>query len=265
MLRLFTTLYREPDPTRRAEYAECLTRNLGCPAIDEVCFLIEGAGLELPDSPAIRIRGIKKRPTYDDFFCWINELAQADDVSIIANADIFFDQSLSLIGDLDWTYPSVMALSRWDLLEGERVRLFEHGDSQDCWIFRGPILPVKGDFPLGVYDCDNKIAWELEAAGYRVTNPALSLRSYHLHRSAVRGYDPASPPDHGIRPPFRYVEPDNLGSLPTCYRLWRVHRPGYFPWRFTWRKFLRTRVGRPFRYLRDGVARRFGRGEAVIL
>jgi hypothetical protein len=258
MIRLFTTHYPEPDPARRAEYAECLSRNLGCEAIAEVRILVEGgAGTDLPENPKLFTRPISARPTYADFFAWINELAEADDVSIIANSDIYFDGGLQL-AEAVLSEDHCLALSRWDVLGNGRVRLFEHGDSQDCWIFRGPVRPVSGDFPLGVYDCDNKIAWELEAAGYRVINPSLGLRSYHLHRSAVRGYDPQCPPDHGIRPPFLYVEPENLGSLLTCARLWRRHQPGYFPWRFTWKKFLRTRPGRPFRYLVDGVTRRFG-------
>ena len=258
MLRLFTTLYPEQNPLRWAEYAECLRRNLENPQIGEISLLVEGQVEGIPVSPKIRVRKLIRRPSYNDFFAWINELAGTDDVSIVANSDIYFDPSLALIHDLDWSTPTVIALSRWDLLEGKRVRLFEHGDSQDCWILRGPVLPVRSDFPLGVFDCDNKIAWELEQAGYRVINPSLGLRSYHLHRSAVRGYDPQCPPDHGIRPPFLYVEPENLGNLLTCARLWRRHQPGYFPWRFTWKKFLRTRLGRPVRYLGDGFARRFG-------
>lgn len=258
MLRLFTTAYPEPSPARRAEYAECLARNLALSEIDELLVFAE-SGVEggLPRDSKLVTRSVGSRPNYADFFAWINELAGPDDISIIANSDIYFDSGLRLVKAVD-SRDQCFALSRWDVLENGKFRLFEHGDSQDCWIFRGPVHPVRGDFPLGVYDCDNKIAWELEAAGYRVINPSLSLRTYHLHRSAVRGYDVANLPDHGIRPPFLYVEPENLGGLLTCARLWRRHKPGYFPWRFTWKKFLRTRPGRPVRYLVDGLQRRFG-------
>jgi hypothetical protein len=75
MLRLFTTLYQEKDSTRRAEYAECLMRNLGCAEIDEVCLLVEGDRVELPESPKIRVPKIGTRPTYAEYFQWIGEVA----------------------------------------------------------------------------------------------------------------------------------------------------------------------------------------------
>jgi hypothetical protein len=157
------------------------------------------------------------------------------------------------------TSGSCLALSRWDVGASGSARLFERGDSQDVWVFQGPVRGEGiGEYPVGVYDCDNKIAWELEQAGYEVRNPALSLRTYHLHRGSERSYDLANLPDHGIRPPFLYVEPDNAGSLFDCVRLWKQHRPGYFPWRMTWARFLRTRPGRPFKYVRDGLRRRLG-------
>jgi hypothetical protein len=263
MLRLFTTAYSERDPARRAEHAVCLAHNLACSAIAEICLLVEGEDLDLPESPAIRTREIEGRPAYGDFFVWISEVAGPEDFSIIANSDIYFDGSLRLLDRVDLR-DRCLALSRWDVLKGGRVRLFERGDSQDCWIFRGPVRAgVKGDFPLGAYDCDNKIAWELERAGYRVSNPAFSLRSYHLHQGPSRSYDPASPADHGIRPPFRYLEPGNEWTLFECWRLWRELSPGYFPWRFTWRKFLRTGVGRIGLRLAGWMKRRLS-GKAAI-
>jgi hypothetical protein len=72
MLWLFTTLYSERNPTRKAEYAECLRRNLENTGIDEMCLLVEGKGFEVPESPKIRIRKIINRPLYSDFFKWID-------------------------------------------------------------------------------------------------------------------------------------------------------------------------------------------------
>lgn len=245
MLRLFTTAYPESDPARRTDYETCLAHNLSCPLIDETHVFAE-AGVEagFPVNAKLYTRSISVRPTYADFFSWINETTGPEDISIIANTDIFFDRSLALAARLV-SPDHCLALSRWDVLPSGRVRLYERGDSQDVWIFRGPVRKnMRGNFPLGVYDCDNKIAWELAQAGYTVLNPSLSLRSYHLHRGPLRSYDPQNPPDHGIRPPFLYVEPDNAGSFRECWRLWRECPPGYFPWRYTWRKFCRTGGGR---------------------
>lgn len=113
------------------------------------------------------------------------------------------------------------------------------GDSQDTWIFKGPIRSVAADFPLGVYDCDNKIAWELQQAGYRVLNPALGLRSYHHHQCGYRSYEQKPAPDYGIRPPFLYVEPENLWGPCKAWQLSRRLRLPYLPWSMTTRRFCR--------------------------
>ncbi|MEZ6126164.1 MAG: hypothetical protein R3C49_23795 [Planctomycetaceae bacterium] len=242
MIRLFTSYYHERHPVRQSEIDECLRRNLECSSIDKICILQEPSELPFQD-PRIQTRPITERPRYADFFLWIDEVCKPSDISIIANSDLYFDQSLQMVKSLV-RENTCLALSRWDVMKQGRVQLFERGDSQDCWIVRGPVHGVSADFPIGVYDCDNRIAWEFERAGYRVVNPAFSLRTYHLHRTRERSYDPTNPTDHGIRPPFRYVEPDNAGNLLSCASLWWQYRPGYFPWRLTSRKLARTLPGR---------------------
>lgn len=237
IIRLLTTFYLETREDRRSEYLHCLQSNLQCRAIHKIMVLDENSR-ELFADNKISVRSIDRRPAYDDFFNWINEVVSEGDISIIANSDICFDESLSLLNHMTWHAQTAFALSRWDVVRSSgRVCLFDRGDSQDCWIFKGPLRKVRGNFPLGVYDCDNKIAWELQQAGYRVVNPALSLRSYHHHESGYRSYQEEPAPDYGIRPPFLYVEPENLWSPWRAWVLKRQLRLGYLPWSMTWRRF----------------------------
>ena len=134
MLRLFTSRYDETNPSRRAEYEECLRKNLACGEIAEICLLVEGDGVALPDSSKIRVRPIQARPRYTDYFRWINELAGNDDISLIANSDIWFDDHLKVFAA--WKLPArtVLALSRWNLQPDGSSVLYDHNDSQDsCW------------------------------------------------------------------------------------------------------------------------------------
>ena len=250
MLRLFTSCFNETNPTRRAEFEECLRRNLACGEIAEVCLLVEGEEVAVPDSPKIRVRRVQGRPTYSDYFRWVNDLAEDDDISMIANSDIWFDDHLKLL--TAWKLPerTVLALSRWNLQPDGSAVLYDHNDSQDSWLMRGTVGEVSGDFPVGIPRCDNRIAAEFECSGYQVLNPSFSIRSFHVHAGNPRIYD-ATAPDRLIPPPYKYVWPHNLfGPLQTVifrlahhgtpigYRIDRRRLARTLPWRI-WLRLLR--------------------------
>lgn len=203
MTRLFTTMYPEQKPARQAELQECMRRNDGCAEIDKICLLVEGdARLQIP-SPNFHLRPIPHRPLYEDYFRWINELAAPDDISIIANTDIWFDPTLGIAAQA-LRVGECFALARWD---GEVLN--DRNDGQDCWLFRGPVKNVRGDFPLGVARCDNRILYELQAAGYQVRNPAFSIKTHHFHPGERDEYPVENLP-HFVQPPYRYLWPHNL-------------------------------------------------------
>ncbi|MBN9120700.1 MAG: hypothetical protein J0I06_16385, partial [Planctomycetes bacterium] len=80
-----------------------------------------------------------------------------------------------------------VALTRWERPAGAEPRVECWDNSQDAWLFRGRVRPVYAcDFPLGIYGCDNRIAWELRHADYWVINPCYDVRAWHLHASGVR-------------------------------------------------------------------------------
>jgi hypothetical protein len=205
------------------EYAECLSRNLACDQIDEVCILVEGDCEATPNSGKIRLRQIPQRPLYATFFAWINEVANPGDISIVSNTDIWFDASIAVAAHRIG-HRECFALSRWD---GET--LYDHNDSQDCWVFRGPVKGVR---------CDNRILYELQAAGYRVLNPAFSVQAQHVH-SGIRHAYPGKNLPHFVPPPYRYLWPHNLlGPIATLWHnLW--HPGQKLGWRFDRRKAAR--------------------------
>lgn len=257
VIRLFTTWYNEQRVDRRLEYEYCLKQNLNCSVLYSVHVADESGALQCRQG--MQVRQISTRPTYRFFFDWINSLAAPDDLSVIANTDICFDSSMKLLRHIDWSTPLALALSRWDVDSNGKAHLFERGDSQDAWVFRGPVTCPDGAYPLGVYDCDNRIAWELQQAGYRVLNPALGLRIYHHHLCGYRSYEEGPAPDYGIRPPFLYVEPDNLWGPLAAWRLQRRLDLSYFPWRMTSSRFWRYPLPSLMRRALHKCRRSFGR------
>jgi hypothetical protein len=191
---LITGFYLDPDPARRRELLECLSRNAMNDMIEEVHVLAEDA-IEPSDlveslSPAIRskLRVVLQRGrlSFQSLFAYANAQSVARQV-IIANAGIYFDDSLRRLQNFDLSN-RLLCLSRWDVQPDGNARFFEHPGSQDAWIFEKPIRAFRCDFPLGVPACDSRLAWEAERAGLMVSNPSRSVHANHLHLSGIRRY-----------------------------------------------------------------------------
>lgn len=237
-IRLFTSFYRERDEERAREIDFALRKNLDNESIDEVCLVVEGDA----DATAYHSRKLKtlratSRPSFDDFFEWMKREANDQDISILANSDIYFDSQLLLFRSWAPEPDTALCLARWETRSSVPA-LNDRNDSQDVWIFSGPIRKVDANFPVGVPRCDNRIAFELERAGYRLLNPSFAIRAYHSHAAERSEY-----PDSGnnfVDGPYRYVWPHNLWSLPQTLLHNATHAESSVAWRPDRRKISRA-------------------------
>jgi len=136
--------------------------------------------------PRVRLLAHGRRMTFREMFEHANRHF-AGRRAVVANADIYFDHTLGRLDGADLA-GKLACLSRWDVLEDGELRFFDHASSQDAWIFEAPIPAIACDFHLGLLGCDNRLAWEAQAAGLALFNPGRSVRACHLHRSLVRRY-----------------------------------------------------------------------------
>ena len=183
MIRLFYNYYVDKNPTRRKEIDFCLQRNLANPFLTTI------------------IMETTNKPSYQNFFEKINEITQPDDINIICNSDIFFDNTIQLASNI--RHKELYALLRWEWYPNGNVAFHERPDSQDTWITKGKIENVYGEFTLGIRGCDNRIAHEFKKSGYIVNNPSKSIKTYHVHNSGVRNYtmkDVIPPPYYTLMP-----------------------------------------------------------------
>jgi len=158
------------------------------------------------------IKDFTERPTYQDFFD--HTQSQRDSINILANADIYFNQTLAY---LQFLKPNqCYAMTRWEDYKGDVVEFeVRHSynkeakamHSQDVWIFNGAVnRMVQGEVWLGVPGCDNKIAY-LIAQHYQIFNPCLTIQGIHKHEKSTRSYNiPENAPDK-YRAPYKWVEP----------------------------------------------------------
>ena len=239
MIRLFSSFYHDTNDGRRVEIEQCLRNNLENPHIDSIHLFLDKVDKPPFKHEKIVLRKTTGRPTYNDFFLWAREynLASAD-ITIICNSDIYFDNSLHVLFN-ELVSNSCAAMSRWDITSTGNSLLVDHNDSQDTWVFRGQIMKINGDFHVGIPRCDNRILHELQKAGYEVINPSFSIRSYHLHAGTRDEYKNENL-KHFICPPYAYMWPHNLWSLPRTL----IHNLCYpdekVTWRLDKRKFSQT-------------------------
>lgn len=199
-IRLFINWYNEKNKARLKELQYCISKNLNNEVFAEVIDITENFGAPHIKHSVVKFNG---RPTFNDFFAEVNKLAQPNDISVIANLDIFFDKTILEAHRLEKR--DCFALTRWDIHKDmEKAEFFNRADSQDVWIFKGKIKKIKGaDFTMGEQGCDNKLAHLLHKAGYNVTNPSLTIKTYHLHNSPIRHANPKK----ALKPPYKLLIP----------------------------------------------------------
>jgi hypothetical protein len=179
---LLSQWYEPKSPARRAELARVREAN-------------EGSGLF---SRTIYVDGEVKRWTYGDFLTLAAAEAPGETIAL-ANTDIEFNDTIQL---LDPCPPNrIYALTRWESPSSPRMighfaneRFFS--GTQDVWVFQAGGVPAHSDsIPLGHVGCENAFLGSMVNAGCEVFNPALDVRTMHIHaeppgddRPAVQGF-----------------------------------------------------------------------------
>ena len=200
---------------RAKEIRNCLERNIECPFVDHILLLNEKPYAELDGKAKVQTVEIGHRMRYNDVFNAIRTHVPAGDYVVFANSDIVFDSTLRHV----WRLPMVrrrlfLELLRWE--DGDTPTIFgPRSDSQDAWIVARNCCdfdPVETDFgfPFGKPGCDNAIGVLMMRQRFLVSNPAYSIKTYHVHASAVRNYEPK---DVLYKKHFLYVDPTAIQNF----------------------------------------------------
>jgi predicted O-linked N-acetylglucosamine transferase (SPINDLY family) len=151
---------------------------------------------------------ISSRLSYQHVFEYVNTHL-VDQTCVLANTDIYFDNSIKFVYDINLTN-IVFALTRYDVDVDGYSTLYTHSgafgnpciDSQDVWIFKGSIeIADNCDFELGQWGCDNSIASVFYKAGLEVLNPCKTIKAYHLDLTETRAHNE----DHKIHEQYMYL------------------------------------------------------------
>jgi hypothetical protein len=217
---LFLQYFKHNVNKRHREIRECLRKNCENPLIDRIVLINEkdySAEWErIPNAGKIKQIILGNRLTYADFLRTVSEIAPDDCYVILANADIYFGDSLKYLWSIN-IKDKMLALLRWDVFnigEEENAKLFgPRTDSQDCWIFDSLSIKHRDwdysifNYQLGKPGCDNRFTSDILRMKFLITNPALSIKSYHLHNSDVRDYSKSEYIPSDI---YLFIEPTRI-------------------------------------------------------
>lgn len=184
-IHLIVQYYRAATPERQVEIDTCLRENLQNSHIAMVHLLTEElfdlSGF--PNTEKINQTVVGERLTFERAFNYANNWPEPV-IWMLSNADIYFEDTLRYLQDVDLT-DQIFALTRHNVLPDGSLEFMPldhaHG-SQDAWIFTAPVLTDKmfTCFYVGIPGCDNKILFEFIQAGYLVANPSRVLIALHL-------------------------------------------------------------------------------------
>ncbi len=196
-MNLWINLYNDQNEQRRQELNDALIKNMRCRHITNIYVLGDDRFLfirepDIPEMKKVKVIGrnwgngepASWRPRFSDFFAEINYRTRENEINIVANSDVSFDDTLVHLIPVLPVGPKVCALfSRLD--DGKH-----ENPGADAWAFRGKIDPaVWGEFFLGIPGCDWRIFQELRKQRYTCFNPSTRINLHHHHESQVRNWD----------------------------------------------------------------------------
>lgn len=191
MFNLITTYYKTENLQRQNELDKCLKNNYDNKFIDKIYLLNDSVyEIEFIDDHKNKIIQIVvdsnnvKRLGFDYAVNFINTNLQ-NTLCIMSNSDIYFDDTLGLLHG--YNFDNIFfGLTRYD-----NNKIIKKKDSQDSWLFKSPLQIdlSKCNFKFGYPGCDNRFAYVVNEAGYKVSNPCLTIKTHHLHSSDYRTYN----------------------------------------------------------------------------
>ncbi len=194
-INLLIPWYNISNEERYIEIHRCLENNLKNKHINKIYLFYESENIadinyEKYNNPKIEIIPVITPNKRDISFNRIARYSNKylfDDLCIISNNDIFFDNTLKLVHTLDFIkcnyFISLTRKNCDNYLDHNNNIWKPHSASQDSWIYLSPIKLMDNEINLGWIQCDNIISESYSSLNYNVINPHYSINSWHLHKT----------------------------------------------------------------------------------
>jgi len=202
-INLFFEFFNSKHFNRQEEFDFCIKTNINSKLFNNIYAITNTNDIPLYLLKAEKQNKIKiiktnsERLEYQQVFEISNKLTKDNDINLLCNTDIWFDDTINLLHN-KMTLEIAIGLSRWYpsddyyMINGFHMDGKAAPESNDTWGWLGKCKVTNGTFPIGYTGCDCRIMKCFEEAGYRVYNPAKSVKTWHKH--AARGINPPTVP-----------------------------------------------------------------------
>jgi hypothetical protein len=160
----------------------------------------------------------------------------ANTICILANADIYTDESLEILDHVNFNN-TILAMNRYENDDDAKTALLQGLEldcntpiippytpmtwSQDAWFWKSPSISVPdSDFHMGITGCDNYIIYLMINAGLTVYNPSHLLSINHYDRMSISVSDNgkrkgavSDKREKRLKSPDYYIYIDNLDDI----------------------------------------------------
>jgi hypothetical protein len=202
------------DVDRQNEIKFCLKANQENPYINHIYLLNEKlyslSELGLDNMDKITQVLLGHRLQYNDIFMF-SKTEEIKGWIVACNADIFLDNSIYNIKNIDQTERLMFSQLRWEF-EGDLTTAKIFGprtDSQDAWIWHSNntdylvTYEEKFNFQLGIPGCDNHVVHIFDKIGFHQINAPNFIKTLHYHKTQIRNYAHVN----AINPPYCWIDP----------------------------------------------------------
>jgi hypothetical protein len=188
-INLYISYYKDKHELRSKELDLCLKLNCKNKLFNKIIIINETEQLidfiDKLDERIIIINN-KKRQTYYDFFKISNIYSDKDTINILCNSDIVIGENFDKI---NLNNNEVFLLERYEI-DNLLNNYCLNFNGSDTWIWKGLFnidLDI-GKYYMGIPYCDYKLAADFYKNKYKLKNPVLDLKTYHIHLSGARNF-----------------------------------------------------------------------------
>jgi len=184
-INLIINYYNDKHPDRSKEIDLSLKLNCNNKLFNKI-IIINETNQPIPFmNDNIIIINDSKRLTFKDFFNYANKYSSEDTINVLINSDIVIGENFDKI---KLELNQALFLTRYNIKEDGSDVFQDDCGSFDTWIWKGLITKDIGNYFMGETCCDVRLSLEFYNKGYKLKNPSLDLKTYHIHLTEIRNY-----------------------------------------------------------------------------